>query len=228
MPLTGLELSKTLTEVSALEKPARCTLTLTLSQSTMALHWLKEIIMSEGRQKKSQIISYEAQDPLVLNPLTRLFDYSYRDMRYSCIIQWNPNLKWCFSCSLNEWLQHLSLIRLCWSNIYTYQACMDIHCKQLLWNLDSQGSPFWSNIRSHLYCVSHKSSLSWSDKGSYVQYKAAKEIKRFLNLKATQESVSDFLSSQMITWKYVFLTVLMRSHHDSEEASEEGGVKLTF
>ena len=50
-----------------------------------------------------------------------------------------------------------------------------------------------------------KPSLIWSDNGSNF-IGAARETKRliqFLNLKANQESISDFLSSQMIDWKFI-------------------------
>ena len=50
-----------------------------------------------------------------------------------------------------------------------------------------------------------KPSLIWSDNGSNF-IGAANEIKQliqFLNLRATQGSISDFLSSQMIEWKFI-------------------------
>ena len=50
-----------------------------------------------------------------------------------------------------------------------------------------------------------KPSLIWSDNGSTF-IGAASEIKQlieFLNLKATQGSILDFLSSQMIEWKFI-------------------------
>ena len=50
-----------------------------------------------------------------------------------------------------------------------------------------------------------KPSLIWSDNGSNF-VGAANEIKQlvqFLNLKATQGSISDFLSSQMVEWKFI-------------------------
>ena len=50
-----------------------------------------------------------------------------------------------------------------------------------------------------------KPSLIWSDNGSNF-VGASKEIKhlvQFLNLKVNQETISDFLSSQMIEWKFI-------------------------